>query len=492
MCLESFLFLIIPFIFVVLSGLSFDFYFFNVGLLLLIAVASIIIFAYLFSLRRTHKSVEDVENIITKKKSTISASLVILFISILLVLFGSQLNVYLSGVTGVNYVEGRPNWQSTIDVASKVLAQKPLFGSGPNTFDIEWNLNRSVEVNNYIFWNNQYNFGVGFVPTSLVTVGGIGFILWILFYVFVFILGFRTLFGLDKRQEVTIVNIIISIGAILSSIVMIFYTPGVVVVFANLVFVALLGILNAHNFRVININLYSKQWKNFLSTIGFVIALIFAIYLMYLVAFKALGNMYYRKAVLSTDVNVALSLIQKSISLDPTQPLYYQTKAQIYATKVATITSLSQTEIVEKKNEIDSNIANAIDAAIFAEQINQMDYNSKIVTGKILEFFGSLGLKDASRGSIQKYLAASMNAPTNPLPLLFASNVALSINDKNSAKDYLTRAIMLKSDYSDVPELAKEIRTLVEQINKSTASSAATTINGPASEQKTKAKEKTK
>ncbi|MDB5204887.1 MAG: ral transcriptional co-repressor, acts together with Tup1p, glucose repression mediator protein [Candidatus Taylorbacteria bacterium] len=463
------LLLIVPFLFVVLSGLSFDFYFFGIGLLLLIAIASIVIFAYLFSLRRSHKAIENAEEVVIKKKSKVSASLVLLLISILLVLFGTQVNSYLSKITGVTYVEGRPNWQATLDVSSKVLAQKPFFGSGPNTFDVEWDLNRAQEVNNYIFWNNEYNFGVGFVPTSLTTVGIVGFLFWLLFYIFVLILASKTLFGLGKREEGTIMSIIISVGAILSSLVLMFYAPGIVVVFVNGVLIALLVALNAGSFKVRNINFHGKQWHNFVSTIGFVILLIVTIYVMYIVAFKALANAYYRAAILSSDVDSALGLIQKSVILDPTQSLYYQTEAQVYAAKVSSALSLSDADLANKKDEINKSIVSAVNASVYAEGVNPTDYKAKVMTGKILEFFGSIGLKDASQGAIQKYIAASAQAPTNPLPLLFAANVALNINNKPLAKDYLTRAITLKSDYTDVPELGKEIQGLVDQLNKASA-----------------------
>lgn len=480
--------LVIPFLFVILSGLSFDFYFFGIGLLLLIAIASIVIFAYLFSLRKSHQSLEGAENVIIKKKTKLSASLIMLLVSILLVLFGAQANLYLSNLTGVVYVEGRPNWQSTFSIASKVLSQKPFFGSGPNTFDLEWNLNRSAEVNNYIFWNNDYNFGVGFVPTALITVGLIGFVLWILFYGFVFMLSFKSLFGLNKKEDSTVMGVVVSVGSILSSLMMVFYAPGIVVVMVNLVFISLLIALNSTHRKTWSFNLHTKQWKNFVSTIGFVILLIVTIYIMYIVAFKALANIYYRSAVLSNNLDSALASIQRAIILDPTQPLYYQTMAQVYASKVDSIMSLSQSEFATKKDELNSTIVNAINASVYAEQISPNDYKSKLVTGKILEYFGTGGLKDASQGAIQKYAAASLLIPANPLPHLFAANVALSINDKVLAKEHLTKAIELKSDYSDAPELGKQIQALVDQLNKSSSGS----INSSAVSSTTKTKEKTK
>ncbi|MES2409358.1 MAG: hypothetical protein V4509_03600 [Patescibacteria group bacterium] len=463
----SSLLIILPFFFVIISGLSFDLYFFNVGLLMLIAISSIIIFAYLYSLRRASATIDDSE-ILLKKKSKFPPSLIMLFISIVLVVFGGQINTYLSSATGISYVEGRPNWQSTYDIASKVIAQKPFFGSGPNTFDVEWNLNKSPEVNNYIFWNNEFTSGVGAVPTAATTTGLVGFILWILFYFFVFSLAIRTLFA-SRKSENVVMSIVISVGAILSSLVMFFYSSGFILQFANLLFIGLLLAAGQSQYKMKNFDLHGKQWKNFVSTILFVLILIVSLYWMYIVALKAVGNHYYRSAVLSTDTTIALTNIKKAISLDPTQSLYYETAAQVYATKVSEMMSLSNSELGNKKDEINGYIVNAVNYAVTAENIDPNDYKTKVVTGKILEFFGSIGLKDANDGAIQKYAAAGALTPTNPLPLLFAANVAMNTNNKPLARTYLTKAITLKSDYSDTPELGKEIQGLIDELNKSVA-----------------------
>jgi len=458
--------LVIPFFFVVLSGLSFDFYFFSVSLVFIIAIASIILFAYLFSLRRVKATLDEEGGGTETKKTKISASLILLAISIVLVLFGGQVNSYLLTTTGVTYIEGRPSWQSTYNIGTNVLASSPILGSGPNTFDTDWSINRDKNVNNYIFWNNEYSFGIGFVPTSAVTVGIVGFVLWLLFYVLIFIRSFRTLFGSKEGESGSVVHVVVAVGAILTSLTMIFYAPGIVVLFANVVFVGLLYALGGQSSKTKNINLHNRQWHNFASTIVYIVVLVVAVYLIYVVAFKALANTYYRGAVLGSDTGASLVLIQKAINTDPSQALYYETAAQIYAAKVSNILSLSKSEVEERKEEINNYIVNAINYSVAAEQTNQLDYKPKIMTGKLLEFFGSLGLKDANQGAVQKYLDASANIPTNPLPLLYAANVSMGLGDKIAAKDYLTKAIALKSDYSDVPELGKEIQSLIDQVNK--------------------------
>ena len=85
-----------------------------------------------------------------------------------------------------------------------------------------------------------------------------------------------------------------------------------------------------------------------------------------------------------------------------------------------------------------------------------------------------------------KYMGASTNSPTNPLPYLFASNISLNSGDKAGAKDYLTKAVTLKSNYSDVPGLAKEIQALAEKLNKGTVSSVISTDNSSTASPKPK------
>lgn len=461
--------MVVPFLFVIISGISFDFYFFGIGLGFIISILSVIIFAYLFSLRRVEKNSPDADGGVEKSKKKVSASLALLLISITFVLFGSQLNSYLYSVTGITYIEGRPNWQSTFSIGSQVLKERPFLGSGPNTFDIEWNLHHGKEVNNYIFWNNEYNFGIGFVPTSIVTVGIIGFVLWILFYSFVFIKSFKVLFAPKNKEGGSGMDVIVAVGAILTSLTLIFYSPGIVVVFANMMFIGLLSSLSLPPRKAKGINLHNKQWHNFVSTIVYIIVVVVSLYLIYMIAAKAVANTYYRNAVLGTNVDQSVASIGKAISIDSTQSLYYETAAQIYASKVSSYTGLTRSEAESKKDEINSNILNAINYSVLAEQVNPGDYKPKVLTGKILEFFGAIGLKDANQGAIQKYVLASKEIPSNPLPLLFASNVSLSINDREAAKDYLAKAIALKSDYSDVPELGKEIQNLVYELNKNTS-----------------------
>jgi hypothetical protein len=460
------IFTLIPFFFIILSGLTFDFYFFSISLLLVIVLLSVLIFAYIHSLNKT-KANENIESVNANQgtASKLSASFIVLMFAVVFLIFGSQISGLLADKTKVKYIEGRPNWQATYMVASKVLAQKPFFGSGPNTFDREWNLLKTPDVNNYPFWNNEFNFAIGIVPTTAVTTGAVGFLLWCLFYAYVVKMSVKSLFR-SNEEKGYVSRIVVSYGVLLTTFLMFFYAPGIVVQFAHLLFIGLLFAISTNANKSKEVMIDKSQWKNFVSTLVFIVAIIASVYWIYVISIKLTANNYYRRALLSSDPQTAITLIQKSISLDPTEPVYYQSVGQLYASKVDRMMSLSEKEIVDKKVELNTNITNAINYMVAGENIDKNDFKLKIATGKILEYFDSIGLPDASKGAIDRYMSASLNSPANPLPYLFATNITLNKGDKAAASDYLTKAISLKSDYSDVPQLGNEIRQIITKLNK--------------------------
>ncbi|MBI4068548.1 hypothetical protein HY413_04065, partial [Candidatus Kaiserbacteria bacterium] len=76
----------------------------------------------------------------------------------------------------ITQVEVRPSWKGTFAIGREVFAEPTqiFFGSGPSTFPREWGRYKPLSVNETQFWNTDFYYGVGFIPTSLVTTGILG------------------------------------------------------------------------------------------------------------------------------------------------------------------------------------------------------------------------------------------------------------------------------------------------------------------------------
>ncbi len=104
-------------------------------------------------------------------------------VSVLLAIFGGSLVNALPDRVRIDHLEVRPSWQGTYSIARESLTT-PLsiaVGSGPNTFGRAWGLHKPVDVNLTPFWNATFPVGVATIPTSLITVGVLGFLAWLAF-----------------------------------------------------------------------------------------------------------------------------------------------------------------------------------------------------------------------------------------------------------------------------------------------------------------------
>lgn len=458
-------FLFLPFFFVVLSvgNFNFDLWFVRFDLPVLIGLLSLLIFAYIFSLSRA-KQTEAGEKAVGQK--TISqASLIVLVLSVLLVVFGGPLQGFVSKQTGVVYFSGQPNWQPTYSVATEVLKEKPFFGSGPNSFAHKWNLHKPVEFNQLPFWNSNFAFGVGIIPTSAVTLGFVGFLLWIVFYGFVITRAAKLLFK-DEKNGLSPLKVSISFGVLFTTFLMFFYTPGLVIEVTHFLLLGLLFALDTAGKKRKVFAFDKKQWHHFVSILVAIILLVGVVFWGYVIAQKVSAVYFANQAVTkSTSEEEALQYMAKTFALDPTQPVYGQLVAQIYAAKVADMSSLSSSEITKRKDELQAAIYAAINASLTAEQMDPTDFNSQVVTGRLLEYFGSLGIAGAYDQAIQKYNAASTLSPTNPLPFIFSSSVSLIQGNTAEAERYMLKAISLKNNYADSPQLVQGISEIISAIN---------------------------
>lgn len=105
---------------------------------------------------------------------------------------------FISGVVGkatdISYLEIRPSFGATSNVARSVLSENALFGIGPNLFEDAWRQYKDPVINQTVFWNTDFSAGSGFVPTLFATTGIAGGILFVAFLLAFLYTGYRTLF----------------------------------------------------------------------------------------------------------------------------------------------------------------------------------------------------------------------------------------------------------------------------------------------------------
>ena len=166
----------------------------------------------------------------SRGNGTMIASFVVLIISLIFIIGGSMISGVTSSFFNVSQIEARPSWQSTIDITKKTYDENLLFGSGPNTFVNQWTLYKPQSINNTLFWNIDFNSGVGLVPTAFATTGVLGGLAWVAFFLFFIYSGFKNLIAstIEDRSSYYL-SLSLFLGALYLWIFTIIYIPNVVI-----------------------------------------------------------------------------------------------------------------------------------------------------------------------------------------------------------------------------------------------------------------------
>ena len=86
---------------------------------------------------------------------------IVLFLSLTLAIWGGSINAKLISQLGISNVDVRPSLSVTFDIAKNTLTNRPLFGSGPNTFVLQWLSYKPDAITSSIFWNTDFTYGIG-------------------------------------------------------------------------------------------------------------------------------------------------------------------------------------------------------------------------------------------------------------------------------------------------------------------------------------------
>ncbi|MFZ3043929.1 MAG: tetratricopeptide repeat protein [Minisyncoccia bacterium] len=377
-------------------------------------------------------------------------------------LIGGTLGGALAGALHVNELNVRPSWQSTFAVGQKVFATAPLFGSGPNTFGIEWLKYRDAALNSTVFWNVDFPSGIGFLPTSFVTTGLIGALAWAVFLVLFVVFGLRMLI-LRAPQDafVRYVAIFSFLASLYLFTIVVSDQPNAVILILAFVFAGLFASVARFGTR-------GGQWGVIFSRsprLGFIIVFSLTILLLGSIAamytlvghYVAASQFAAANAAFSSgNIDAADKAAQGSISFAPSAAAY-QLEAGIARARLNQIASSSTMPVATAQKAFQDALSSGINAALTATKMAPSDYQSWLVLGNLYAQAVPLQVSGAYESAKSAYDKARVLNPTNPqIPYILAQ---LDIANKNTkaAQEDLKAAIALKQDYTNAILLLSQL-----------------------------------
>lgn len=393
----------------------------------------------------------------------LAAPLAVLVVSLFFLIGGGTIGTALVNAVGTNYLDVRPSWQSTFDVAGHTYASAPLFGSGPNTFGTQWLKFRDRSLNDTVFWNVDFTSGIGFVPTSAITTGIVGALAWLAFLGLFFFIGIRALlFRAPEEAFARFVSIGSFVGASYVFILAIATNPGPVVLLLGFAMAGLFvsslryggsrrewGVIFARNPRV-----------GFMIVFGLTLLLLAAVVAAYVVVERYLSSVAYADAaqqISAGNVDAATSDINRSLLFSKSDRAYQLAAAASIAQmqKIANDVSLSPSAA---QQQFQAALSTGIQAATLATQVAPNNYRNWVVLGNVYQAVVPLkinGAYDQAKAAYQKAIALNPTNPTLPYAL---AQLEIAKGNAAAAETDLSTAIGLKRDYTQAILLLSQLQ----------------------------------
>ena len=428
----------------------------------IVGLFSLILFVYSLMFK-TGEQIDNVsENSVVAKKKFSLIPFAVFVIAVAFVASGGLFTETISSLFNTSQIEVRPSWQSTFEIAGKSLEKDPILGVGPNRFSTEWLENKPEGINNTIFWNTDFNSGVSFIFSSLITTGLLGFVSWALFIAIFLFVSLKGVFNL--KDDLLKKSIVISsfFGSVYLWVFNILYVPDMVVLSLAFVFSGILiaSLYNDEAIKKINIS-FSRNSKIGIMVIFVSVVLLASTILWGVFATKKfVSGIYFQKGVIAANVNgdvaVSEANIKVAIKFDRND-LYYRTLSQIDLIKLNQISAQKDVEEKVLQEQFRNTLGEAINNAKKAVGIDKTNYLNWLSLGGVYEVIVPLKVEGAYESAITSYQEALKYNPENPS--IYLTMAKLEILDKNikKARGYITEALNKKNNYTEAFFLLSQI-----------------------------------
>ena len=378
-------------------------------------------------------------------------SLFFVIISALALYFGGQdrpLANFTSSFLGAN-VEIRPSWQVTYQVAKKSLKENLILGSGPNLFSRVWSKHKPPEVNVSPFWARDFNLGVGIIPSSIVTLGVLGFLSWLFF---LFALLRHTLImtmRLVNEGGLLVYHYATAIGSLFLWLVAVVYIPELPLLILATIFTGVSISLNVMSGQIQNAIIstrFSSKLKYFAITVFVFVGLgIISVSYLYLQKYRAL--VYFGRGE-----------FENATQLD-NQSVYYRALAENYIlVLLEKVNQIKDSKEAEKfQPEFISLLDRAVKAANRATELDPSDYLNWNILGDVYARATFLGVEGAYDHAKLAYESGMKSNPTNPMVYLKLAQLELEHKNTEVAVAHINKALALKPNYTEAYILASQI-----------------------------------
>ena len=367
---------------------------------------------------------------------------------------GEHIGATVSNVTNISYLEVRPSMGATFDIAGSVYSQNVLLGIGPNRFEDAWRLYKDPVINETLFWNTSFNAGSGFVPTVFVNTGVVGGGMLLLFVFALLYISYRLFLLLKTSGGVwCFLGTIAIVSAIYLWIMSFFYVPGTVIMLLTAlmtgVVFAVYNTVKTNNGYVIDV-LRGKQYGVFL-IVGVLLVVVSSTLVFITLSKNYVSQTVYAEAV--RQFNTEQDFAQFDNKLTRAEELneidsYVAERARLRLVEVNRLSGINE----PNQNDVKNFQTALVEGISLAEKTIVLDPTNPFNHILLASFYSFLnpeqyeGVQEKKDSAIN---TAHLLDPTNPEIYLLEAQFHARFNNLDKTRAGLIEALRLKKNYTD-------------------------------------------
>lgn len=340
------------------------------------------------------------------------SKIVLPMLVIVLGVFMMIVNLNLGNIRDKFPTEISPSFSLSGSVILETLKEKPIFGYGPENFDLAFDKHGASRLANTSLSGVRFFDGVSEFSNLIVQSGVVGlaafiFLLWCVIKMIIVFRDYCAKYsGSDFLKEDTGV-----FSSLISAIVAFFFYPfSLSLMFVFFTLLALAAVIS-WNKELKSYNIELKTSLSLVSSLAFIGGLILALVGGYFGSTYYLADVKYAKAIAQDDSQEAASLLVSAINLNGNDDRYYRSASQVALNLLsAELNNPSQGSTQERNQRIQNYVSSAVTLAQRATQISPDNSVNWVNLGNVYQNLLAV-VDSADRLSEEAYLKASELRP---------------------------------------------------------------------------------
>lgn len=354
--------------------------------------------------------------------------------------------------------------KGSLEVVKGLFSEKAPFGIGPGNFSLAFDKYKPAGVNNSAFWNTRFGNAASELWNLVAQTGLVGSGAFIFFIFSIFYFPLKTK-GLNQERNKNSLQIIsVFLGALA---LFLLYPFNIVLNFAFWFFIGLwslaVGSDSAEKRIVVRVD--DVSLRSVLSSLGFVLVLVFGLLGGYLMFQKYEGELYFSKAARinlasAKEIDQAIGLIGKSFQANQNDNRYLNSLAELILRKI----NIEVNNKKDKPEEVTARVENLIRSVV--QVANQMTANypneASNWSNAGFVYDNLIGVaQGADQAAVLAYQESLKRAPQDPVGHIYLGSIYLKRADLNS-----TALVNARRNGQKIKDEKKVVETIQEDYKK--------------------------